>query len=72
MKSLAFLFERNINDPLIHAQSPTALRDQYIMDRLRSLRSMLGKGGQSTIMIQQQIKELLKNRFKQGWGVTQW
>ena len=52
--------------------APTADRDNYVKQKKGQLRKMLGRPGQNTIEIQQQLKDLEKNKNNPGWGVTRY
>lgn len=67
---LRFLFERNAKDPLMPVISATIERDLYVKQKKKQLRSMLGKSGQNSSEIRQQLKDLEKNKNNIGWGIT--
>jgi hypothetical protein len=70
MLSISFLFERRAEDPIQQVVSPTAERDSYVKQKRYQLRSMLGRPGQNSTEIHQQLKDLERNKNNPGWGVT--
>lgn len=72
MLSISFLFEENITANLPKAKAPTAERDNYIKQRVESLRKMIGKKGVDVKEINNQIQSYLKKRYSPEMGVTQY
>jgi hypothetical protein len=61
---------RRLFEIAVRAVAPTAERDDYVNQKKRSLRKMLGKPKQNSAAIQLQLKDIEKTKNDVGWGTT--
>jgi len=61
---------RRLFEIAVRAVSPTAERDEYVNQKKRSLRKMIGKPKQNSSAIRQELKTVENTKNDVGWGTT--
>ncbi len=75
MISVSFLFEREPHEPLPRAEAVTATRDNYINERINTLKKAFARGQIRAADYQAQLKQFMhervgKDRNKQGYYIV--